>query len=289
MHKSKILAYRYAANQRTVTVYSSPSQASTLFHQSYATWGLRYERFETVSYCGCWICDIHLRRVIFIAFIHEQRNSFQQSKNNIHILLVYYDAAAARLILQTVTGKLVHVYPTLEIHESVFKEYQVRLVSFTFIRVTAFPLCINMSSFSHCRLKDTQKEGIERRWFSFIAENLIMYTRLYYVVLTRLSRCDLTTYKISSMSYRLMQVRCVILSVKYYANWSYWVGGRIEKGEKNLLWCHTILVSSGIGRVSLTSTGARTYVQRLNFKWDNLYPCKNRIQEGKRKTFCPEQ
>lgn len=50
------------------------------------------------------------------------------------------------------------------------------------------------------------KNSIDRRWFSFLAENLVVYTHLYYVVLTRLSRCDLTTYKISSMSYRLMQV-----------------------------------------------------------------------------------
>lgn len=33
-----------------------------------------------------------------------------------------------------------------------------------------------------------------------------MYTHLYFIVLTRLSRCDLTTFKISSMSFRLMQV-----------------------------------------------------------------------------------
>lgn len=96
---------------------------------------------------------------------------------------------------------MVYLHSAVALYKSIFQKHEVMTVSFTRNKNNFF----RFKQYHFFRFREA-REGIERKWFSFIAENLIMYTHLYFIVLTRLSRCDLTTFKISSMSYRLMQV-----------------------------------------------------------------------------------
>lgn len=54
--------------------------------------------------------------------------------------------------------------------------------------------------------KEAAEEPVDNRWYSFIQENILFFTKLFNIVLNRMSRMDFATTKNAMMFYRIAKV-----------------------------------------------------------------------------------
>ncbi|XP_065209169.1 sphingomyelin phosphodiesterase 4 [Planococcus citri] len=107
------------------------------------------------------------------------------------------------------------------------------------------------------------ENNLDSKWFTFIAENLVVYTHLYYIVLTRLSRCDLTTYKISSMSCKLTQ----IFSMSSLLNYIEEAENYLEEGRQGHINTWNSIIRQNI-----------YCVEKLDFRYDGFHSQSHKQQ-----------
>lgn len=63
-----------------------------------------------------------------------------------------------------------------------------------------------IKSSSGAGTKETAEEPVDSRWYGFIQENILFYTKLFNVMLLRMNRMDFATTKNAMMFYRVCKV-----------------------------------------------------------------------------------